>query len=254
MILPLVLLAVTLGLLGWFLKDDVRDYSLFKLLARSRDRRSRYAVWIAKQLLFFALPALVGLALLGRLSALTVMPAEFAGLAALLPPLSDPGGDGEMYGMLLTGVAIGGVIGGVGFGLLAMRRRKRGKPARITPIGNIDHLIPRNRAELALGAALSVSAGVTEELLFRLFLPLLLVLITGNGWIAFGVPVLMFGAMHRYQGWAGVIATTAIGALFAALYLLTQSLAVAMVAHVLIDLNGLVLRPLLVGAFRPAAD
>ena len=70
MILPLVLLVVVLGVLGWFLRDDVREYRLFKLLVRSRDRRSRYAVWIFKQLLFFAAPSLVGLALLGRLSAL----------------------------------------------------------------------------------------------------------------------------------------------------------------------------------------
>ena len=254
MILPLVLLVATLGLLGWFLKNDVREYRLFKLLVRSRDRRSRYAVWVWKQLLFFALPALVGLALLGRLGALMTMPAEFGALASIFPPLSDPGGDKEMYESILIGVGAGGVISGIAFGLLAARRRKTGKPARIKPIGDIGHLLPRNRSELLLGAVLSISAGVTEELLFRLFLPLLLVLITGNVWIAFVVSVLIFGAMHRYQGWAGVIATTLIGALFVALYLATQSLLVAMFAHVLLDLNGLVLRRVLRGAFRPATD
>jgi uncharacterized protein len=254
MILPLVLLVATLGLLGWFLKNDVGEYRLFARLARSRDRRSRYAVWIVKQLLFFAAPALIGLALLGRPGALLAMPAEFAGLAALLPPLSDPGDDREMYESILTGIGLGGVIGGVALGLVALWRRRRGQPVRIGPIGKIDHLIPRNRAELVLGAALSLSAGVTEELLFRLYLPLLLVLITGNGWIAFAVPALIFGAMHRYQGWAGMVATTLVGALFAMLYLATQSLAVAMFAHVVLDLNGLVLRPILIGAFRPASD
>ncbi len=39
MIPPLILLVATLGLLGWFLKDDVREYRLFKLLVRSRDRQ-----------------------------------------------------------------------------------------------------------------------------------------------------------------------------------------------------------------------
>ena len=99
---------------------------------------------------------------------------------------------------------------------------------------------------------MSVAAGISEELAFRLFLPLLVALVTGNAFVAFGVAVAAFGAMHVYQGRAGVIATTLVGALMAAIYLMTGELWLAMVLHALIDLNSLVLRPALSGAWRAA--
>ncbi len=242
MLAPAILLAVTLGLLVWFAKDDVREYRRFKALDRSRQRRARYALWIWKQLAFFAVPALVGLALLGRGAAPLAMPSEFALLAGQLPDIGDSAG-------LALGAVIGGMIGG---GILAALLARRGrKPLQV---GDISALLPRNRAELALCALLSLSAGVTEELMFRLWLPLLLVLLTGNGWIAFGVPVVIFGLMHRYQGAAGVAITTLIGAAMAFVYLASGSLLAAMAIHAILDLNGLVLRPMLTGALRPASD
>jgi len=246
----LVLLVVTLAMLAWFAKDDVAEYERFKALTTSRARRRRYLIWVAKQLVYFALVALLGLALLKRLDALCFMPAEFAPLAARIPI----GGSIERLinsqvaiGMLIGVAIVGAVIGG-----MAAVRGKRETP--VGTIGDIAALLPRNRAELLCGALLSVSAGVTEELMFRLFLPLLIVLVSGNVIVAFAVPVVVFGLMHRYQGMIGVIATTIIGALFAALYLGTQSLLTAMIVHALLDLNGMVLRPALTGALRRAAD
>ena len=56
--------------------------------------------------------------------------------------------------------------------------------------------------------------------------------------------------MHRYQGWVGVIATTALGAVMTGLYLMTGSLWVVMLVHVLVDLNGLVVTPVLGGVLK----
>jgi uncharacterized protein len=145
------------------------------------------------------------------------------------------------------------VVAGLAIGALvawAMARRR----LRMPTAGNITALLPRNRAELPYGALLSVSAGVTEEAMFRLLLPLLITLVSGSWAAGFVIPTLIFGAMHRYQGWVGVVATTLVGALLSVVYLATQSIAMAMFVHVAIDLNGLVLRPLLSGALRSPGD
>ncbi len=227
----------------WFLKGDLLEYRRFKRLPDTASRQKTYRLWIAKAAIAFALPALIGLALLGRLDALFAIPLEFEGLRASLP---DFAGSSPAF---ILGTIGGGAAGGLAIGAVLAVRRVRGFRK---PIGNVGSLLPRNRPEIAHAAAMAIAAGVTEELAFRLFLPLLIALVTGNAFIAFGVATAAFGAMHLYQGWAGVIATTIVGGLMAAVYLMTGSLWLAMVLHALIDLNALVLRPMLTGAWRAA--
>jgi len=116
----------------------------------------------------------------------------------------------------------------------------------LTSIGDIQSLIPRNRAEVRLGALLSINAGIVEELLFRLALPALLLGAFGNAFFACVVSVLVFGALHAYQGPAGIIGTMIIGAFLLALYLATGSILVPIVVHALIDLRTFVFIPLIV--------
>lgn len=243
MILPNILLLLTLMALVWFLKGDLLGYRRIKRLPDTISRRKTYRLWIAKAAIAFVLPTIVGLAVLGRLDALVTVPPEFDDLRTLLP--SFEGGSkafvfGMMGGSALAGLAIGA--------FLATRRNWR----VLKPIGNIGSLLPRNRPEIAHAAAMSIAAGVAEELVFRLFLPLLIVLVSGNAIVAFGIALGLFGAMHRYQGCAGVIATTVVGALMTTIYLMTGALWLAMALHALIDLNSLVLRPMLTGAWRAA--
>lgn len=243
MILPNILLLLTLMALVWFLKGDLLGYRRIKRLPDTISRRKTYRLWIAKAAIAFVLPTIVGLAVLGRLDALVTVPPEFDDLRTLLPSFE---GDskafvfGMMGGSALAGLAIGA--------FLATRRNWR----VLKPIGNIGSLLPRNRPEIAHAAAMSIAAGVAEELVFRLFLPLLIVLVSGNAIVAFGIALGLFGAMHRYQGCAGVIATTVVGALMTTIYLMTGALWLAMALHALIDLNSLVLRPMLTGAWRAA--
>ncbi len=243
MILPNVLLLVTIMSLVWFLKGDLLGYRRIKRLPDTASRQKTYRLWIAKAAIGFVLPAVIGLALLGRLDALVTVPPEFDALRTLLPSLQ---GDSraELLGMI-GGSALGGLIIGA---VLATRGNWR----IIKTIGNVGSLLPRNRPEIAHAAAMSIAAGISEELAFRLFLPLLVALVSGSAFVAFGVAVAAFGAMHLYQGRAGVIATTLVGALMAAVYLMTGELWLAMVLHALIDLNSLVLRPMLTGAWRAA--
>ena len=243
MILPNVLLLVTIMSLFWFLKGDLLGYRRIKRLSDTGSRQKIYRLWIAKAAIAFVLPAVIGLALLGRLDALVTVPPEFDALRTLLPSFE---GDSraELLGMI-GGSALGGLIVGA---VLATRGNWR----ILKTIGNVGSLLPRNRPEIAHAAAMSIVAGISEELAFRLFLPLLVALVSGSAFVAFGVAVAAFGAMHLYQGRAGVIATTLVGALMAAVYLMTGELWLAMVLHALIDLNSLVLRPMLTGAWRAA--
>ena len=98
-------------------------------------------------------------------------------------------------------------------------------------IGDIRAILPRNRGELPYGAALGLTAGIVEELLFRLALPALLfgVLqgIPGAGALAFGIAALLFGALHLYQGPLGILFAFILGLLFTVLYLVTGSILAA---------------------------
>ncbi|WP_309711725.1 CPBP family intramembrane glutamic endopeptidase, partial [Pseudolysinimonas sp.] len=114
-------------------------------------------------------------------------------------------------------------------------------------IGDIRALLPRTRGELPYGAALSVSAGVFEELLFRLGLPALIFAVTGNVLAAFLGATLLFGLLHLYQGPLGIVFSTVLGALFVVLYLVTGSILVPIVLHVVIDLRSMVLIPIALG-------
>ena len=243
MILANALLLVTIMSLVWFLKGDLLGYRRIKRFPDTASRQKTYRLWIAKAAVAFVLPAIIGLALLGRLDAVIIVPPEFDALRRLLPSLA---GDSRAD-MLATigGSALAGLVIGT---VLATRRKWR----FLKTIGNIGSLLPRNRPELAHAAAMSIAAGVSEELAFRLFLPLLVALVTGNAVVAFGIAIAAFGAMHLYQGRAGVIATTLVGALMAAIYLMTGELWLAMSLHAVIDLNSLVLRPALTGAWRAA--
>ena len=243
MILPNALLLATLMSLVWFLKGDLLGYRRIRRLPDTASRQKTYRLWIAKAAIAFVLPAIIGRARLGRLDALVIVPREFDALRSLLPSLA---GDSraELLGMI-GGSALGGLVIGA---VLATRRNWR----ILRTIGNVGSLLPRNRAEIAYAAAMSIAAGISEELAFRLFLPLLVALVSGNAFVAFGVAVAAFGAMHLYQGRAGVIATTLVGALMAAIYLMSGELWLAMLLHALIDLNSLALRPALTGAWRAA--
>ena len=239
MALPLVLLVVALCGMALFLKHDLKAYRRFKELTDTHARQRQFRVWIVTAFVLFVGYTLLSLTLLGRLGTLAGMPAEFAPASAALGGAAFSGN----IGGLLTGMAIGGAIAVVA-GIVIGRRKAKRPPKTL---GDFEALLPRNRAELVYAALLSINAGLTEELLFRLTLPLLFVLVVGNVWVAFALATIVFGLAHLYQGAVGVIATAVIGLVLALVYLGTGNLWVAVLLHAAIDLVGLVLRPLLGG-------
>jgi uncharacterized protein len=231
-----VLLLAALASFAWFLRGDRAEYAAMKALTGTRDRQRRYATWTVKAFALFGVLSVVELALLGRAGAVLHFPAEFAVVADGLGFAKD---DDFPYAVF-AGAALGG--GAVGALIVGVIERRRHKPVAI---GEFDALLPRNPAELAYAALLSVNAGLSEELFFRLLIPLLVTILTGSAVAGFAFAAILFGLAHLYQGWKGIVATFVLGLAMTAIYLFTQSLLAAIVFHAIIDLNALVFRPIL---------
>jgi membrane protease YdiL (CAAX protease family) len=239
-----ILLAIMLAIVALNVVAGPRGY---RLLAEAGGvgRKTFYRRMLTAQIVQFTLPPIVGLLLLGRIDALTELPPELWPASAILrggaPAIAvDP----ILASLFVTATIAALPLGG----LLTWRRLRKGKgvPAYL---GHVSALLPRDRGEVLLGAAISVAAGVGEELFFRLLLPILLAAFVG-GIAGTMIAILLFGLAHAYQGWRGVTVTTLVGTLFTAMYLMSGSLAVAMLFHVVIDLMALVVRPVIRGAWR----
>jgi len=89
---------------------------------------------------------------------------------------------------------------------------------------------------------------MSEELFYRQFLPLLLVIAFGNLLLAVVLSAAAFGLRYRYRGWRGMVAATLLGLMLSGTYLFTGSLLVVMVAQVMVIFNRLVIDPI---AFWP---
>lgn len=102
-------------------------------------------------------------------------------------------------------------------------------------LGSLAHFMPRGIAERRAWSAMSVTAGITEELVFRGYLLWLFALFVPAGW-AIVLASALFGLQHAYQGLAGILRTTLLGAALCGLYLAGDSLLLPILAHILIDL------------------
>jgi membrane protease YdiL (CAAX protease family) len=161
--------------------------------------------------------------------------------------------DSAVAGWILVGFCAALLIGMVLPVLLL-----RGKLEEIPAVGDIRALLPRERGELKYGAGLAVTAGIVEELLFRLALPAVLFGVLGSGILAFLLACVLFGLLHIYQGPAGMVFAFVLGLVFTALYLLSGTILLPIVVHALLDLRSLVLIPVALGgawqAGRAGAD
>jgi len=239
-----ILLAVMLAIIALNVVAGPRGY---RLLAEAGGigRKTFYRRMLTAQLVQFTLPPIVGLLILCRIAAVAELPREFWPASAMLrgdtPAVTvDP---------FLAGLFVTATIAALPLGALLTRRRLRKGKGAPAHLGHVSALLPRDREEVLFGVAISVAAGIGEELFFRLLLPMLLAVYL-SGIAAAGVAIALFGLAHAYQGWKGVTVTTLVGALFTAMYLMSGSLMVAMLFHVVVDLMSLVVRPVIRGAWR----
>jgi uncharacterized protein len=118
--------------------------------------------------------------------------------------------------------------------IVKVARPKRRR--RIKMQGHVEGLVPRTRLELGWWALVSLSAGFSEELIFRGYLIWAFTPLIGL-WGAAALSVAVFAAAHGYQGGKGVLATGVVGGLLTLLVLILGSLWPAIAMHALIDLE-----------------
>lgn len=107
----------------------------------------------------------------------------------------------------------------------------------------VSALLPSTREERWLFAAVAVTAGICEELLFRGFLLFYLQDLFLGLSLAAAVIVssIVFGMAHLYQGAKGVLGTGVFGLGMALLYVWSGSLLLPIILHALLDLRVLLL-------------
>lgn len=102
---------------------------------------------------------------------------------------------------------------------------------------SFSDIIPVTSKEKHLWNYVSLTAGVTEEIIYRGFLMFAFSYIFPDLsiWLVLIFSSLLFGLAHTYQGFSGVIRTTVVGMLFAGLYVVLGSILPLIVLHFLID-------------------
>ena len=103
----------------------------------------------------------------------------------------------------------------------------------------ITAMLPHGALELVLWIALSVTAGICEEAIFRGYLQPQFMALTRNVLGGILLSAAVFGAAHAYQGYKMVILIAFYGAMFGGLAYWRGSVRPGMIAHVWQDsLNG----------------
>ncbi|WP_433351470.1 CPBP family intramembrane glutamic endopeptidase [Microtetraspora malaysiensis] len=145
-------------------------------------------------------------------------------------------------GSQVTGMVVGATLGLVVLTLVFRLRAKSGRD--IPGQAAFSAMLPRTTAERWAAAAMAVTAGICEEVLYRGFLIALGVGVLGlDVKVAAGAALVIFVAGHWYQGWKGLLMVTLAGYGLTALYLAQGSLLLPIVVHALVDLRGLVFVP-----------
>lgn len=103
---------------------------------------------------------------------------------------------------------------------------------RIAALGrNMDFMLPRRAAEITLWIALSVTAGICEETVFRGYLQRQFMALTKSAPAGILLAAAAFGAAHAYQGVRMVILIALYGVLFGILAHWRSTVRPGMIAH-----------------------
>lgn len=176
------------------------------------------------------------------------------GHSPLLPQSSAAGGvDPGLLTVIVASLAAGIVFGLIGIVVIRLRaNRLAAKSAADAPAAapdapqpwwrkltpDFDALVPVTPRERLVFAAVAISAGICEEIVFRGWLLSTLHGTVGlHGTALILVAAAMFGLAHTYQRITGVLLTGIVGAVFCVLYVATGSLLVPIALHILMDVR-----------------
>lgn len=103
-------------------------------------------------------------------------------------------------------------------------------------------ILPRQPKSYLYFIPLAISAGICEEIVFRGFFIGYLFSLLGPGLfakiVAVGVPAIIFGLVHTYQGVQAIYKILGMAVLFGTIYLLTGSIFLLIILHAVVDLIG----------------
>ncbi|MBT9331189.1 CPBP family intramembrane glutamic endopeptidase [Paracidobacterium acidisoli] len=149
----------------------------------------------------------------------------------------------DALGGLLAGMCVGFTIALLMPVILAWRSEKARRSLR-RALENLSFFLPVTAKERWLFAAVSITAGICEETLYRGFL---IRYFSGQWHLALVASVILsscvFGIAHGYQGVKGIVLTAILGGVFAVLYVVTGGLLWPMILHALVDLRILMFPP-----------
>jgi uncharacterized protein len=206
---------------GWPVYDYFIDWPRFMRMLRDDPRRGRLRGYRAGILLQWTLVA-VGLSgwILGI--------GEWPGMGIGTP-------NGWRLGVSLALLAL--FTGVQSRSIAKASRRERTRAHVRAQLADSGRLLPRTTSDLVVFIALSVTAGICEEFLFRGYLPWALEPWFG-WWGAAALSTVSFGFCHAYQGRRGIIGSLIVGALMTLFVAITHSLLPAMALHAAIDVTS----------------
>jgi membrane protease YdiL (CAAX protease family) len=132
---------------------------------------------------------------------------------------------------------------GIGLSIYLLRRNPRAMEAMQRNLEASALFLPSTPTERKWFAAMAITAGICEELLYRGFLMRYMIAnFPGLNWIVMGlISGVVYGLSRAYQGWRGISQAALTGFSFAIVYVLSGSLLPAMVFHALAELRNLLL-------------
>jgi len=144
--------------------------------------------------------------------------------------------------LILSGLLLVFSLYRIIFSLFSEEYREKQRNYIANGEGGTD-VIPRTAREKRLFSFVALTAGVCEEIIYRGFAVFLLQAVFPSIPIVLIVliPSVLFGLGHLYQGLSGVISTGIVGAVFMCLFIVTDSLVLAMILHFLIDFSSVFL-------------
>ncbi|TRO64515.1 CPBP family intramembrane glutamic endopeptidase [Christiangramia sabulilitoris] len=231
-------------------KRDLRKYNTFKALTGTSERQAMFKKMLLESFLIYGCLGLLALYILGRFSALTQFPDFLMEYSTYLRSFRIH----NIEEITLIKILKLALVYLIPFLLLAttllnlimvyvQHKKTDEKSTEVSPDA-INHLMPRNAAERSWVTLISINAGFSEEIFFRLLLPILFFNIFGSSLISVLLASLWFGLVHAYQGISGIISTLIAGLMLFYIFILTQNIWITILVHIILDLNGLVITPL----------
>ncbi|SRR5579884_1802240 len=115
-------------------------------------------------------------------------------------------------------------------------------------------MLPHTTVERRLWLLVSISAGISEEIMYRGFLPWYFLQADNilrlhiSFWQAVALATFFFVLAHSYQGWGGMLLALLFGFLCVDIYYLTGSLLLPIALHILMDARIVLIAPLILRA------